>query len=653
MISALLLAATLAAAPPPETFVAPSGDGSATTLGVRGAESAPTARVSFAIRQGDGSRFPESVRVTVREAGGGRRWSIDLPPRLAAKPHALLMPRGHRYELAFAAAHHRPSAAVIDAATDAALGTRTLSRLPAIAGIVRTASGSPLAGATITAEGIGLLAKSDGSGAFALEIEDRWPERLQIAYPGLTTRVVPLPRAAADTVLPPATLVKGGTLELAVERKEDGELAVDLLRDDDVLRRGTIAAGASSITFEDLDGGSYTALVRGKEPLQQLAVSVRCEAGATNRRKVRIDPLPVTVRVTRGEQPVAGERVELQNKADRWSATIHTGVDGRWSSEAWQRGSYLCAAGGDDAAAPYITFASLGGNDAAEVSIELPERSIAGTVKDAATGDPVPNARVQLDSTNADGTGSSLAVTSDAAGLFRFDAVHAGSHTVYVRAEQYLTSPQSTFELGESETTHVLTIALTRGIGRTIRVVNRANVPLAGATVISAADGTVDQILSTDGEGRAEVRAREGREAVVYVIPREGSFAVTRIRGVRGDDGESRIVVPDGNASLEIRTSDVDGHPIPNVRFLLRYEGELIPPDVAMRLERLAGLSAHTDATGVALLDRVPPGFFELWPLRTRAEAEAILASLGPTAPVQVAVKPGANVAAMTFARRR
>jgi hypothetical protein len=134
----------------------------------------------------------------------------------------------------------------------------------------------------------------------------------------------------------------------------------------------------------------------------------------------------------------------------------------------------------------------------------------------------------------------------------------------------------------------------------------------------------------------------------VYVVPRDGSpISAPAIARCRSDhDCRPRLC-----SVVEVRAADESGRPIPDVRFLLRLDGELILPCAAAD-RQAAGYATVTGSDG-ALTDHLPIWFFELWPLRTEGELRDILASISESAPVQVAVKPGRNTATLTFTRRR
>ncbi|HEX8617185.1 MAG TPA: hypothetical protein VF911_06345, partial [Thermoanaerobaculia bacterium] len=106
-------------------------------------------------------------------------------------------------------------------------------------------------------------------------------------------------------------------------------------------------------------------------------------------------------------------------------------------------------------------------------------------------------------------------------------------------------------------------------------------------------------------------------------------------------------------SSLLIRARTTDGAPMPPFSLLMRYNGALVPLEVAEELTVAQGLRLATGANSEALLQNIPGGSYEFWPYRTTEEAEAIVASSdGFAAPIQVNVRTGENKIAVNFAAK-
>src|SRR5262245_20104381 len=92
--------------------------------------------------------------------------------------------------------------------------------------------------------------------------------------------------------------VTGGPRPLdVVLRRADADDAVNI-----AVRR--LPSGASSVSFRDLDAGSYVVIAAGADPLAQRATRVRIENGDHRRVDVRIEPRRVEGTVVRGGKPL-------------------------------------------------------------------------------------------------------------------------------------------------------------------------------------------------------------------------------------------------------------------------------------------------------------------------------------------------------------
>ncbi len=636
-------------------FVRTSSDGSQTEIGTKANADARTCTIRFTLAQAEAERWPEPVTINIKESATSSLWSITLESRFAKKPHTVRAPTG-AYELTFEAAHHQPlhGKVRLDVA-DVNLGTLTLVRYPLLTGRVRAADGSPIVGAFVT-DRAGLAVKSDSLGAFALEIESTWPSQIEVSYPGLTTKEIAVPKTQVSASLPAVTLVKGSRIGIEIEGVTE-DVDVDLASKSDykrvnVLKSAHVSKDAPHAAFEDLDKGEYVVVVRGGGPLQRLATRVVVGEGESVTKQIRVEPIAVDMQVHRGESAVAGAVVAAQSDDNQWSSDFRTNSEGHVSVEAWERGQYTFAVRVTETSAPQLLFDRIEGTSEATVRLEVPDRTIVGRVVDADDGSPVARADVQVESTNDDETGGTLTVVTGANGEFVVDGLRDGSHTLVAEAESYIRSEPIMVRLDQSSRRREVNLRVSHGISRALRVTTRAGIPIRGAIVIEMVGAAVTGVFKTDELGHVTLHTPSRGTAVVYVLPAEGSFAIARLPSKPSEHDES-IVVPDGNATLELHANDSTGKPIPHLQFLMRYDGELIPPDVADVLQMRRGIAATTGPDGVARLERLPSGFFELWPVRTREELQNIIAGGAMSAPVQVALKEGLNVASMTFTRKR
>lgn len=142
-----------------------------------------------------------------------------------------------------------------------------------------------------------------------------------------------------------------------------------------------------------------------------------------------------------------------------------------------------------------------------------------------------------------------------------------------------------------------------------------------------------------------------GEQATLFVVPKEGPFAMMRVP--RNDERRLEIYLPSATSSLLIRAQTTEGQMMPPFSLLMRYDGELMPTEVAEELSEMQGLELATGPDSEAHLHNIPSGSYEFWPYRTAAEAESIIA-IGSTflAPIEVDVRTGENKIAVKFASR-
>jgi hypothetical protein len=115
-----------------------------------------------------------------------------------------------------------------------------------------------------------------------------------------------------------------------------------------------------------------------------------------------------------------------------------------------------------------------------------------------------------------------------------------------------------------------------------------------------------------------------------------------------------RVSLPSPSSSLMIRALTLTGATMPPFLLLMRYNGELVPPEVAEELTSLQGLQLRTGDDSEAHLQNIPAGSYEFWPYRTKAEAASIVAAADALmAPIQVKVRTGENKIAVRFAGRQ
>lgn len=408
-----------------------------------------------------------------------------------------------------------------------------------------------------------------------------------------------------------------------------------------------LGAGEREATFDGVPAGIAVVLVRGAGPLERHAAQLRVAAEANERVDVTIAPVALRGRLTMDGAPVGGAIVDLERTDDLWDGSVTADERGAFATRLWQQGSfraYVRGAGLRSTVPATVTFA---GTKAIDWSFEVPPRTIRGRVVDE-SGTPVADAAVVLMQTS-DTARQKRRMNSAADGTFEFRGVLRGTHALRVVTSPLLHSPAVPVEIGERDVKSV-TIALQAGVPREAAIVDADGVPIANARVLCATGADVRALATTDASGRATLATPKDESSVLFAFPPGGSLAVRRVGP--GDDTALRIVVPRGDASLEVTALATDGAALPGLHFLVRFDGELVPPEV-IRASRREDLVLDTGDEGRRVtLQRIPPGHYELWPYRDDEEARAMIASsVAAKAAVSLDVTPGTNRVTLRFRR--
>jgi Carboxypeptidase regulatory-like domain len=551
------------------------------------------------------------------------------------------------YEVTVAADHHRSASRriVARAGETTTLGVIALTPLPQIRGRV---TGAP--GATVRVAGDEHRTPVAAGGTFAIEIAANMPEYLIVDAPHRGSRAIALPQHIGDVELPPVALTEPSALAVSVQRPAGQHQPLELLVGEPVandaphwLARHRLGERASSYTFDALAAGSYTLLVRGEGPLQQTATRVALAPHSTSRVTLAIAPQPVDADVRLGANPLPQARVKLIQPELGWIAQLTADDAGHWHGEAWQLGAFVARV-----TAPSIeTSLGVPATIARHTTIVLPAIAVRGRVVDSASGAPVAGASLSLRS-ESDAESAVLHGTSGADGRFAFASVPAGHQTLNIRVPGYLSPEPSTFDL--SSGSKEIDMRLASGVPLDVAVRDTHAAAVAGARMACARDGRMRSIAISDENGRATMAVpRDG--CVLFTIPIDAPFAVTRVTpSMLGNP--LTVTIPRGSGSLAVATKTESGAPVAGVRLLVRYDGELVPPEVAATIERAQGLAFATDDGGTATLPSLPLGVYELWPYRTQDEAAQLVASGPMAAPIQLQLKSGENRVTLKFRAR-
>lgn len=184
---------------------------------------------SLNVRLSDAAETPVTVEVATPE----RKWTFNLPvqSKLAL---TLLHPSCDCTVTARAAEY---------AQVTGALGADLLlRRLPVIRGVIVDAKGCvPLPHAEITLGEKKAITREDG--AFRIVIGGDWPSHAQVTHPARAPKLVSVPKATADTTLPPIAMTAGGTMQLTIAPPLGGaeSLQWELRNDSTLVRSGELA----------------------------------------------------------------------------------------------------------------------------------------------------------------------------------------------------------------------------------------------------------------------------------------------------------------------------------------------------------------------------------------------------------------------------
>jgi hypothetical protein len=602
----------------------------------------------------------ESARFTLRLDSDSKRWpvAVDLRVKADKGPLADWRYRLSKYEIEFAAVHHEPLTLRIDGSEGKALGTVRLRALPVLNGkVLSRKNGAPVPAAVVSS-GAKTLELTDGRGEFQHELApgEEVPATLTISAAGFGSRSVAVPKLRTDQTLPDIELDAGGGLRVHVEldREKHGHLLVDLTRVEGRRRtaagHGEIGPKSSDWEKNDLDPGSYVVTISGDGPLEHMARPATVIAGTTVDLDVKPTSIAFTITLLRSGGPLSDADVTLQSSDYKWVAPLKTGLEGTATADLWQAGRFSAAITSGALREPYLYAGVIDDAPEAEWRVEIPSGTIAGRVSDAASGAPIKGAQVTLDSSSSDNVQRSIGAETDDDGRFHFESVTPGAQSVYAEKEHYAKSSPQSFNLSSDGDRREIAIALTPSSRYPIRVVGPEGLPLAGV-LIARVGVSPNATPATDASGRADVDI-DGSGTLLAILPPAGSFALHRILpGSVSPTEPVTIVVPNGNASLLIRTlsTEQDAVPISNARILLRYNHELLDPALLQLIGQLRRLTLATDSRGQLFLGALPPGAYELWPYASLSEVNAIMSRNMPASAV-VPVVAGSYEATLRIA---
>jgi hypothetical protein len=409
-----------------------------------------------------------------------------------------------------------------------------------------------------------------------------------------------------------------------------------------------LPAGTRKVRFEGLASGVYQILLRGPAATEQLGTKIGLGANDTRRTTITVEPFTVTGRVTFGGTHLGTGAVELHHRELRWRAAIGLDEAGTFRATLWQRGVFLTKVHSPALPTSFNDTVDLTEGKPA-VQIDIPDGRITGVIRDAKSGTPVAGAVVTLQTMLAK-SGQTVQVTTGPEGRFDFVGVKYGKQTVRVYPLRHLEPEPFDFTIDDAQRLRELAIPLDPGREIAVIVIDRENDPVAEAMVFAVTSGKLRSRTTTDEDGRASIAVPADEAVTLFVAGKEGPFGILRVPRKQAT-GRLPIYLPRSMSSLLIRARTTTGETMPPFSLLMRYDGELVPPEVAEELSAVQGLQLVTGSKSEALLRNIPSGSYEFWPYRTEEEAQSITASADALlAPIQVNVRVGENKIVVKFA---
>jgi hypothetical protein len=441
-----------------------------------------------------------------------------------------------------------------------------------------------------------------------------------------------------------------GVIEATIHGTSQPLGVILLRRDGDEWKemdRRSLAPSIRAVRFDALAAGVYQVLIRGMSGTEQLATKLVIGQGDTRRADITVDPVILTGRVTFGGNPSGTGSVTLRNKDFQWHAAISVEPDGTFRAPLWQSGSYFFSVRSTTITTAYTGTIVLEGSSPIRFPIEIPDGRITGVVRDAKSGIPVSGASVAL---QTDSAGASQHVNSitNHAGRFDFNGLRFGRHTVTIVSAKHLEPSPVVFDLDAAKPARELDIPLDSGRTIAVMVRDADDHPVPNASLFAVSGGRRRSRVTTDENGSAMLAVPVKETASLFVVPDAGGFTTMQLAQ------EPRVTVrlPRAASSLRIRTSTTDGKAMPNFSLLMRYNGEVMPLEIADELSVVQGLQFATKESE-AYLQNIPAGKYEFWSYRTKEEADSILAASSDVAPpIHVDVHGGENTIVVKFAAR-
>lgn len=623
-------------------------------------EPSATALVSVRVRPAvSHDRAEQEIALTLKSRSG-TEWIVPIVEGKIQQLRFLALP-ADRYDFLINTPGYRP---VVMRGLNAQRGQLidlppiNMERLPAITGVVRDGeTGKPVSGAEIRSDKIAALTGDDGS--FSLTPSGATSELSIVASAAnYASQEIIIPLRRAGVRLQPILLTRGSTLRLIVQRDcgDDCATTARLFRRreaamfSDRWRLVAQKSGAGRNTeygFDGLAAGKYAVVVEGTGPLQRSVSYLTLDAHEKKEHAIRLNDVLLKGVVTVGDLPLPKASLTFSTDQALWSGAVHTDANGEYSVRVWQSGVWTVTV---EVPAERQAFFSVGrlNDDAVQAwDIAIPARAITGRVFDRRTREPIPGAEVVDDV--ASNAPRKIRSITDQNGEFRLPMADAGSHTIRVQSQGYLSPEAVEVQLTEADTERNVPIALDRGITVFFRIVNAAEEPVPNVAVYDWVGrfGLENRApYWSDPWGLVSVPLRQGEQKQIYVIDQSGSFGVALADSSANTSPETpiKITLPPPVAALSVLAT-AKSRPAAGVRFLVRFDGRFLPPRMWDLVTGSVLHAATTDRDGLLLVPSLPVGLYEFWPYQTTDELHDLFGTFYTKAPTKVMLSPGPNMA--------
>lgn len=611
---------------------------------------------TLTLRLADRVDPPSPVTVDIRH--GSDRWTLEIAAADVSLLRRITLPPA-TYRLEITAPHRRPvirERATVAKGKTLPLGTVDLLPLLSVSGrVIESSGGAAIAGATISIPGETALAVTDARGVFRVEFPGTAPSHLRISHAGHASKTMPLLGITASRDFGAIKLGQGAVLHLNFDVPDRKVTSADLIRvfdaDPVYVPAGHADVSNNEVTFEDVEPGSYVILAKGLLPLQKALHALDVREGETTE-AIHLHPLNIDGHAYFDRQPLPGATIEISADRRLWSSEVSTDAEGAFGGETWSSGMLTAAVRHEALPEPFVSRSRID-RTSGYWDILIPNRVLSGRVLDATTKQPIPKARVLEDYR---GHGMNLlrhSATLSGDGSWRYSAVLDGVHSIYAEADGYQSTPPVTVMLGESDEARQLDLLMRPGTSCLLQARYENGPAAANAIVLDGLAGggfSVGRSVLTDAAGQVTITLEPNTAKTVFVLPREGSFAMVTLKPGSVDSQIFDLTIPVPAANIHFRAIRDGGFPVSGIYVLVRYNGAFVPPAVLDTVAELRGSSMVTNADGETTLTNLPAGSYEFWPFMTIEDAQRIMASYGAMrSPIRAEIPPGDSTVVLTL----